>query len=508
MRASLFALAATWLIGCGGAAPKGGPLEAGPTAAGPQVVLQPTGSPIIEFRIVFRAGSAFDPADKAGLGQLLATAMVEGGTEALTYPELLATLHPWAAKIEVQVDREQVVFIGRCHRDHLEQFYPIFRDVLLRPRLAQADVERLKKKALETLTRKIRTGDDEELSKLVLETVLYAGHPYGHPSIGTEAGLAAITRDDVVAHRAAVMAQDRLVIGLGGGADEALAARVRADLGTLPRQGSAPLTLPPAPKDQRRLVIVDQPDANSTAISLGHTLPITRADADFPALALIASYFGEHRQFHGVLFQTIREQRGMNYGDYAYAEAFRQEGWARLPLANIARQAQYFSVWIRPVPQEDRLFALRIAQWNLDRLLANGVPAEAFAKTRDFLNGYIYLAQQSDQRRLGYAIDDRFYGLAKRSLDTLREGWAKLTAPKVDEALRKYIHPDVLTTVVVTADAQSYADAVRANTPSPKTYASPKPEAIVAEDAEIAARPFGYTADQITIVKSSELFAH
>ena len=45
----------------------------------------------------------------------------------------------------------------------------------------------------------------------------------------------------------------------------------------------------------------------------------------------------------------------MNYGDYAYIEAFPRRDVPVLPDANIARQAQIFEVWLRPLrtPEED-----------------------------------------------------------------------------------------------------------------------------------------------------------
>ena len=38
----------------------------------------------------------------------------------------------------------------------------------------------------------------------------------------------------------------------------------------------------------------------------------------------------------------------MNYGDYAYIEAFPGGMFRMLPEPNVARRAQIFEVWIRP----------------------------------------------------------------------------------------------------------------------------------------------------------------
>ncbi len=471
----------------------------------PSTVALATDSPIAEIRLVFRAGSAYDPAGKAGLAWLTAHAMVEGGTESLSYPELLETLHPWAASISVQVDREQVVVAARCHRDHLDAFYPVLRDVILKPRLAQADFDRIRQKATAKLTQEVRSANDEALSKLVLESVLFAGHPYAHPPLGTEAGLSAATLADVKAHRDATLTRARLTIGVAGAAG-GLLGRLQADLAALPAGHGAPAVAAPA-ADAYRLVVVEQPTAKSTAIAIGHTLPLVRGDADFPALALAASYFGEHRQFHGVLFQSIREARGMNYGDYAYVEAFRQEGWGRFPRTNVARTRQHFLVWIRPVPNADRHFATRIAMWNLRRLVANGIPEADFRTTRGFLDGYLYLQAQTDMRRLGYATDDRFYGLSTPYADGLRAAWKTLDAAQTGAAISRHIRPAAVTVVVITADAQGFVDAVLAEAESPKSYASPKPEAVLKEDAEIARLKLGFGEAQVQVIQASSLFA-
>src|SRR5207247_93305 len=64
-------------------------------------------------------------------------------------------------------------------------------------------------------------------------------------------------------------------------------------------------------------------ETRATAISLGEPLDVVRGDPDFVALYLARTWLGEHRSSMSHLYQRIREIRGMNYGDYAYVEAFR-----------------------------------------------------------------------------------------------------------------------------------------------------------------------------------------
>ena len=53
--------------------------------------------------------------------------------------------------------------------------------------------------------------------------------------------------------------------------------------------------------------------------------------------------------------------RGINYGDYAYIEAFPRGMFQFFPDPNVARQRQIFEIWIRPVVPVNAHMTLRIA---------------------------------------------------------------------------------------------------------------------------------------------------
>ena len=99
------------------------------------------------------------------------------------------------------------MLVGEVHRDHLEPFFAILRDLVTAPRFDPADFARNRDFLTNGLVSSLRGGNDEELGKEALNALLYAGHPYEAPVLGTEEGLAAITLDDVRAfHRVALHA--------------------------------------------------------------------------------------------------------------------------------------------------------------------------------------------------------------------------------------------------------------------------------------------------------------
>jgi zinc protease len=451
------------------------------------LVLPVANKPIVSFRLVFHTGAIDDPKGKEGLTSLTTQLLAQGGTRELSSAQLLEALFPMAAELSASTDKEFTVFSGRVHKDNLGRFFDIFSSVLLEPRFDPKEFERLRTDAVNGIKNNLRAQDDEALGKVALDALLYEGHPYAHHVDGTVQGLAAITLDDVKAHWKNVFTQDRLVVGLAGGVDDALAKKVTSRLSALPATGAPPVALPPAPGFRSRTLIL-QRDTLSTAESMGFSTALRRDDPDFYLVAFAASYLGEHRQSHGVLFQELREKRGLNYGDYAYAEHFAQEGWGSMPQVNVGRAQQEFSLWVRPVEPQNGLFAARAAVYFFEQLTSAAAPPEKFETARGFLLGYTRFWEQTDQRRLGYAIDEAFYG-TPNYLDGYRKALEAMTPETVLAAVKRHLSPANLNFVFVTKDAKGLESALAENSPSPISYPSPKPDAVLKLDETIGVYP-------------------
>lgn len=483
--------------------------EREPLADSPQTIARPSASPIVTIRIAFSAGSADDPAGREGATHLAARLMVEGGAGDLEYAQIAERLYPMAAQLGAQVGRDQTVFIGRVHRDHLDAFYEIVRDVMLRPRMDSADFERVRAQTASALSLELRGNDDEELGKETLQAMLYEGHPYGHPELGSELALSRITLDDVRAQRARIFCAGRAVIGIAGGYPEGFVQRLERDVRALSSEACVGRARLAAPRSEGgRIWIVSKPEASSVAVSMGLPHEVERGDPDYPALVLATAWLGQHRQFVGRLMQSIRERRGMNYGDYAYPEHFEQEGWGVFPLPNVARRQQYFSIWLRPLRPEQAHFGIRLAIAELRGLLERGIDQAELDRIRSYLHGYYALFLQTESRRLGFAIDDAFYDQDREWLERLRAAWLELTPEQVNEIVRRHIDPSRLQIAIVAADAERLAEALASEQPSPITYEGRTvSEEIAAQDRAVESLRIGIPRDRIRIVPVSEMFS-
>jgi zinc protease len=406
-----------------------------------------------------------------------------------------------AAELDVAPDKEFTTFSGRVHKDFLPRFLDLFSEVVLAPRWDPAEFERLRTRSVNVIQNNLRSENDEALGKVALDALLFRGHPYEHFVGGTVQGLRGLTLEDVKAHAARVFTQDRLVIGLAGAVDEALTQEVKKRLSALPATGAPRVELPPVEPVAGRALIVEKPTL-STAISMGYVTPLRRGDPDFYPVAFALSYLGEHRQFNGVLFNELREKRGLNYGDYAYAEHFVEQPGTTYNRTNIARTQQDISLWIRPVVPGNGMFATRGAVYYLDQLVKNGIPQDRFELTRGFLIGYTRLWEQSDQRRLGYAIDSLHYGTPD-FLEQYRQALARMTPESVQQAVRRHLRPEALNFAFVTADAKGLQELLQKQPPSPIQYASPKAPELLETDKAIIQHRLPVRAEAVEIQPTS-----
>ncbi len=487
-------------------------LPAATSAAGaaPQMITQKSVVPNVMMKLLFTAGSVEDPAGKEGLAALAASMISEAGSKSMRTDEISKALYPIAGSFSNQVDKELTTFTGVVHRDNWRKFFDVVLPQLLTPGLRREDFQRLKDLQLNYLKQDLRSNNDEELGKEELQNILFAGTPYGHTVNGTVAGIESITLDDVREFIARNYTRANLVVGLSGDYPDELQKQLTSELANLPAGQGAPkriADLPPVNAHQPTGLEVEiiQKDTRATAISLGRPISITREDPDFAALNVARSWLGEHRSSSSHLYQRIREVRGLNYGDYAYIEFFTHPGFLTFPSPNIGRRSQVFEIWIRPVVPVNAQMAMRIALYEVQKLIDGGMSQEDFENTRHYLMKNVYLMTATQNQRLGYALDSWWFGIPEFT-QHMRAQYAKLTRDDVSRAIRKYFTAKDLAVVIVTKDAQALRDQLVADQFSQIKYDAPKPE-LAEEDKTIGAYKLNIAPEKIRIVPVEDVFA-
>jgi zinc protease len=471
------------------------------------VVALPSTSPLVEVSLIFDAGAVYDPPGKAGLAALTAAMLTDAGSARRSHAEIQQAFYPIASGFNAQVDKHMLRLSGTVHRDNLDTWYGLVREMLLEPGFREDDFERLKQQQVNGIRVSLRGNNDEELGKEALYEMVYGHeHPYGRLTLGHAGDVEAITLDDVRGFYRERIVRAGMRVGLSGNYGEDFQRRLLSDLALLPEGRSAAPDVAPAPLGEGRRARILQKESTSVAVSFGWPIPVNRSHEDWLALWVVRSWLGEHRNSAARLYQRIREERGMNYGDYAYIEYFPAGMYRFQPEPNHVRHNDLFQVWLRPLrSNNDALFATRAALYEIGQLVENGLSEEGFENTRAFLRKYAAILTAAPHDRLGYALDADWFG-TPTFIEHVRDGLDRLTLDEVNAAIRRHFHPDAAQFVFVAKDGQELAQMLAADQRSPIEYNSEKPAELLAEDRLIEALPLKLSADRIEVVPADRVF--
>jgi len=478
-----------------------------PSAVDLPAIVQKTALPQINFKLLFLAGSAHDPVGKEGLAALTAAMVTRAGSSERKIDEITKAFFPLAGSFSSQVDKEMTTFTGSIHRDNWNTFTEVALPMLLSPGFREEDFRRLKDAQKNALLLDLKGNNEEEFGKERLQANIFAGTAYGHPVLGTVKGIESITLEDVKDFWKRAYTQGALRIGIAGDASEAMIASLKRELAKLPP--GAGLTGLPAINSTKPVgmqVEIIEKDTRATAISLGMPIDVTRSHADFAALWLAKTWLGEHRESNGRLYLRIREIRGMNYGDYAYIEAFPRGMFQFFPDPNIGRKAQLFEMWIRPVAPENAHMALRIAVHELGNMIDKGLTDEQFTATRDYLMKNVFLMTSTQNQQLGYALDSQWYGVPEFT-KMMRTALGKLTVADVNAAIRRHLSAKNLAVVAITRDAAGLKEKLLADGFSPVKYDAKQGRDLLDEDQVIGNLKLGIRAESVSIIPADRVFA-
>ena len=465
------------------------------------VIIQKNQSPFLDVKLSFKAGSSLDPKGKEGLANMAAAMITGGGSQGKSYDEIQKALFPLAVSFSERVDKEMTTFTIRVHKDHAIKVLGLLMPSLLSPGLKTEDFTRVKAEISNQLNNELRTNNEEELGKERLQELIFSETSLAHPVIGTNRGINAIQVDDIRNFIQKSYTQGGLTIGINGDASIEAVEQIKKSLAQL-----SPADAPSTPSVKKTLasgikVNIIEKNSRATAISFGHPIEVNRSHPDFAALWLARAWLGEHRSSMSHLFDRIREIRGMNYGDYAYIEAFPEAGDRFFPPPNVARHQQIFEVWIRPVAPENAHMALRIALFELGKLIKEGLNQTQFETVREYLMKNVFVMTATQSAQLGYAIDSAFYGTPEYT-KFMRDQLQKLTLNEVNAAIRKHLSASQVQVVAITKDAAGLKERLLQNTFSPIRYDGEKPKALLDEDQVIGNLKLDIKAVDITPIES------
>ncbi len=410
--------------------------------------------PIVDIRLTFDAGSARDSELRDGLYGLasLTSQLLDEGTSTQSTDDIAANFERLGAEFSATSYRDMFIVSLRTLSDPayfnpaVDQLLTILKDA----QFPQASINRVLNNA--AIGQQQRKESPGAVVGIRFYRELYGKHPYAEPTTGTEASLKKITPQDIRNFKDTYLVAKNLNIAITGqlSRDQAqqLANRISQSLPA--GQKARPL---PAPQPLTAAKIVAVPFNSSQSHVMIGQLGITRDNPDIYALTVGNEMLGGDG-FNALLMKELREKRGLTYGAYSGFTSMRTTGPFIISYSTRGDQA---------------IESIKVAKQTLQNFLSQPLDQQLLSETREGLLKSYPLSLSSNESILGYLGMIGFYGLPTSYLADYPKKIEAVTPQEIQAALRKYIQPSSMLTVVVGQPFDSSA----LNTPiAPATAAS------------------------------------
>jgi zinc protease len=384
--------------------------------------------PIVTIRFAFDGGSAQEPAGKEGVAGLLA-AMLDQGAGSLSGAAYQKQTEKLAARISFDSDRD--TFFGNFETlsKNLVKSSELLKLALNSPTLDAAALERTRAQFLARAA--LEAGDANKLANAQWMAQTFAGHAYARAITGSPDSLKAVTRDDLVAYRANILARGTLRVAAVGDIDAAALGKVLDEVfGGLPQAPKLSPIADVAPKAVAKPTVVKFEGPQSVAIFGRQGVARNHPD-HMPALVLTQILGGGSSEAR--LVQEVREKRGLAYWVYSILYTFKH---ASVLIGGVAS------------PNEEVAKSLELIKSQFKELAEKGPAQTEVDAAKSYLIGSYVLSLDSNSKIAEQMLRAQLQGLGPDFVEARKAGLAKVTRADVVRVARTLLATDDLSIAV------------------------------------------------------------
>lgn len=395
------------------------------------LLLRDTSTPTVTLSGYIRAGTEFDPANKAGLANLTAQNLMNGTTtkDALA---ITKTLDDRGASLWFNANREGVIIQGNSLAPDLPTLIQTLSDVLQNATFPTDKLELTRQKSLTEL--KVELDDPATLARRIFQQSIY---PKNHPfhSFASEASLKQISREDIINFYRQNYRPDLTVLTLVGDFDPVTVRNIlETQISKWQVTGKTSNINYPTVSLPKAIIQLYQviPGKSQSVTYLGNT-GINRQDSRYYSALVLNQILGGDT-LASRLGTEIRDRQGLTYGIYSYFQAGMHPG--------------PFVIQMQTAP-EDTEKAIASTLTLLQQIHAQGVTDVELNAARNSLKSG-YTVNLADIQSLARTIlMNEVYGFDREHLRDYPKQIETVTPAQVMQAAKELLHPGNI--VVVTA---------------------------------------------------------
>jgi len=313
-------------------------------------------------------GSRYESEDEAGISHFIEHLLFKGTSKRATAKEISETIEGVGGMLNGGTDKESTLYWARVAQPHFPLALDLLVDILLHSKFEPQEIERERQIIIEEIN--MTKDSPSQQVHLLIDELLWPGHPLGRDIAGTKDSIAAVTRDTLLGYIESQYLPVNTVVAIAGNIqhEEAVAAVSQATGNwskQRPRPGYSPYQEQPNPR-----LKVERRDTEQVhlclalpGVSLFHPKRFT--------LDLLNVILGEGMSSR--LFSEIRDKLGLTYSIHSYVDHFLDSGSLivyagvepRNLLAVIEAILEQLSRLREPVPQSELSKAKELSKGRL-----------------------------------------------------------------------------------------------------------------------------------------------
>jgi zinc protease len=330
---------------------------------------------IIAARCFFAGGERVQTSTQSGLTHLAASLMTRG-TERYSSLEIAEQVESIGASLGTECSSDYFLLSLKTISSDFHDMLLLGSEILRSPSYPASELDLERRLTIQS----IRSQQERPFTIAYdhLQQLMYGDHPYGFPSLGTEATVSKLTRNDLVDFHQTYLRPDQMVVSIAGkiSSEQALSL-VGEAFGDWKKPHQPTVISTSTPNFQSRLVTHEQ-DTQQAIVIIGYPAPSV-SSPDYAALKIISTYLGNGLSSR--LFVELREKRGLAYEVSAFYPT-------RL-------EASQFVAYMGTAPQNTGI-ALEGLRHECERLANVEITKEELAICKSKLLGQYALGKQTN----------------------------------------------------------------------------------------------------------------
>ncbi|MBN2241880.1 MAG: insulinase family protein [Acidobacteria bacterium] len=266
--------------------------------------------PIVSANVIVLSGSERNPPDRPGLASFTA-GMLDEGTRRRSALEIAADADRIGASLHTGSSMDLSYLAVRTLKKNADAAFELIADVLLNPAFDPAEMERIRHDRLTHIQQ--QKDNPAILGAIAFFGAVYgAGHPYGHTEIGTEKSNRSMTREHLAGFYGSGYVPANAALVVAGDMTESELRRLAGRYFGGWEGPASEFSVPGNSHGRnRRVVIVDRPEASQTVLRIGHA-GVSRAHPDYVPIDVMNTALGG--LFSSRINLNLREKNGFTYG--------------------------------------------------------------------------------------------------------------------------------------------------------------------------------------------------